>query len=128
MATTATGGEKDTTKWIVIPAVVLISRLGATTQTNDLPVLGMQIEVLTDPDVPSLTVVGAKSVVNRVYRSIGVEIEWTEREASVSGVDPARRGVWRRVAIKSSAGHQFPLAFGHIDVLGVTPRGHGEPG
>jgi len=118
----------NTAKSNTVIAAVLVGVMGAAPCANGQSTARLTIDILADHDIPSATVATAAAVVGRLYRAVGIEIDWTGDGGIGSEPGAAATAVWRRIAIRSSAGKEFPLAFGNMGVLGVTPRGQGGPG
>jgi hypothetical protein len=115
-------------KWNTVIAAVVVSVIGAAPCANGQSATRLRIDVLADHGIPSDTVTAAAAVVDRLYRAIGIEINWVGDGGIGSDPDATAPAVWRRIAIRSSAGKEFPFAFGNMGVLGVTPRGQSGPG
>ena len=118
----------NTAKRNTVIAGVLVGVMGAAPCANGQSTARLTIDILADHGIPSATVAAATAVVGRLYRAVGIEIDWTGDGEIGSNAGATAPVVWRRIAIRSSAGKQFPLAFGNMGVLGVTPRGQGGPG
>ena len=118
----------NTAKRNTVIAGVLVGVTGAAPCANGQSTARLTIDILADHGIPSATVAAATAVVGRLYRAVGIEIDWTGDGEIGSNAGATAPVVWRRIAIRSSAGKEFPLAFGNMGVLGVTPRGQGGPG
>jgi hypothetical protein len=118
----------NTAKRNTVIAGVLVGVMGAAPCANGQSTARLTIDILADHGIPSATVAAATAVVGRLYRAVGIEIDWTGDGEIGSNAGATAPVVWRRIAIRSSAGKEFPLAFGNMGVLGVTPRGQGGPG
>lgn len=113
--------------WKTIIVSVLAGGIGAAPCASGQPTARLTLDVLPDPGIPATAVATASAVVDRLYRGIGLEVVWAV-EAGMESMPDASTTVWRRIAIRSSAGKEFPAAFGNTKVLGVAPRGQGAPG
>lgn len=114
--------------WKTVIAGFLAGGIGAAPCASGQPTARLKLDVLPDPGIPAQSVATATAVVDRLYRGIGLEIVWAGDAGTGSEPNASAMTVWRRIAIRASAGTEFPAAFGNTNVLGVAPRGQRVPG